>query len=54
MTFFCIAAADTVYSAARLDPVIDADVAQEEEEMEAEFMQGTQALIVGALALIHR
>lgn len=54
VTFFCIAAADTVYSAARLDPVIDADVAQEEEEMEAEFMQGTQALIVGALALIHR
>lgn len=53
VTFFCIAAADTVYSAARLEPVIAADLAQEEGEMEAEFMQGTQALIVGALTLLH-
>lgn len=54
VTFFCIAAADTVYSAARLEPLINVDVEQEEGEMEAEFMEGIQALIVGALELVHR
>ena len=54
VTFFCIAAADTVYSAGRLEPVIDADVAQEDSEMEAELIEGTRALIAGALALVHR
>ena len=54
VTFFCISAADTVYSAARLEPVLDTDLVQEEREMEAEFEQGTRALIVGALALVHQ
>lgn len=54
VTFFCISAADTVYSAARLEPVLDTDLVQEEREMETEFEQGTRALIVGALALVHQ
>ncbi|QIL79656.1 TetR/AcrR family transcriptional regulator [Diaphorobacter sp. HDW4A] len=50
VTFFCIAAADTVYSAARLEPVIASDLTAEEAEMEAEYLEGVDALIVGALA----
>ena len=54
VTFFSMSAADTVYSAARLEPVIQADLAQEESEMEAEFEQGARALIAGALALVYQ
>ena len=49
-----MSAADTVYSAARLEPVIQTDLAQEEGEMEAEFEQGARALIEGALALVQQ
>lgn len=49
VAFHCFAAADTVYSVAAQDPVVDADRAQEEAEMEQELMQGMQALIVGVL-----
>ena len=54
VTFFSMSAADTVYSAARLEPVIQTDLAQEEGEMEAEFEQGARALIEGALALVQQ
>ena len=50
VTFFCIAAADTVYSAADLEPVIESTPGAERAEMEAEFIEGVEALIVGALA----
>ena len=53
VTFFCISAADTVYSAARLEPLINVDLGLEEAEMEAEFVVGTHALIVGALAMLR-
>lgn len=51
VAFHCFAAADTVYSAAAQEPVIDADRAAEEAEMEVEFTHGMQALIWGALRL---
>lgn len=51
VAFNCFAAADTVYSAAAQEPVIDADRAAEEAEMEVEFTHGMQALIWGALRL---
>ena len=50
VTFFCISAADTVYSAARLEPVIASDLTAEEAEMEAEFLEGVDSLILGSLA----
>lgn len=51
VAFHCFAAADTVYSVAAQEPVVDADRTQEEAEMEVELTRGMQALIVGALLL---
>lgn len=51
VAFHCFAAADTVYSVAGQEPVVDADRAQEEAEMELELVQGMRALIAGALLL---
>lgn len=51
VAFHCFAAADTLYSVAAQEPVVDADRAAEEAEMELEFTRGMQALIVGALLL---
>ena len=53
VTFFCISAADTVYAAARLEPLEEADWQLQEAEMEAELIEGTQALIAGALRLLE-
>lgn len=53
VAFHCIAVADTVYSVAGREPVVDADRAAEETEMEVEFVQGMHALIVGALAMLE-
>ncbi|MNY36906.1 hypothetical protein D3C86_1714290 [compost metagenome] len=49
VAFHCFAAADTVYSVATQEPVVDADRALEEAEMGEELARGMQALIVGAL-----
>lgn len=54
VTFFCISAADTVYTAAGKEPVVHADRAAEEAEMEAEFLQGVHALLVGALVVMEQ
>lgn len=54
VAFHCIAVADTVYSAATREPLLGADRAAEEAEMETELIQGTQALITGALVMIGR
>lgn len=51
VAFHCFAAADTLYSVAAQELVVDADRAAEEAEMELEFTRGMQALIVGALLL---
>lgn len=51
VAFHCFAVADTVYSVAGRDPVLNADRNAEEAEMEAELVQGMQALIIGALAM---
>ena len=51
VAFHCFAAADTLYSVAAQDPVVDAARAEEEAEMEVEFVRGMQALIVGALQM---
>lgn len=53
VTFHCMAVADTVYSVAGREPVVDADRAAEEAEMEVELDQGLQALITGALAMLE-
>lgn len=53
VAFHCLAAADTVYSVAGKEPVVDADRAEEEAEMEVELCQGIQALIVGALVMLE-
>ena len=53
VAFHCIAVADTVYSVAAKEPVVQAERAAEEAEMEAELAQGMQALIVGALAMLE-
>lgn len=52
VAFHCIAVADTVYSVAGKEPMVEAERAAEEAEMEAEFAQGMRALIVGALAML--
>jgi AcrR family transcriptional regulator len=52
VAFHCIAVADTVYSVAGRAPTAATARAQEEAEMEAEFVQGMHALIVGALAML--
>ncbi len=53
VAFHGLAVADTVYSVAGREPVVDANRALEEAEMEAELVQGMRALIVGALALLE-
>src|SRR6218665_1046944 len=53
IAFHCIAVADTVYSVAGQEPVVDADRRAEETEMEAELIQGMQALVVGALVMLE-
>lgn len=52
VAFHCIAVADTVYSVAGQEPVVDAAREEEEAEMEAELIQGMHALIIGALAML--
>lgn len=53
VAFHGLAVADTVYSVAGREPVVDAVRAVEEAEMAAELDQGMQALIVGALAMLE-
>lgn len=52
VAFHGIAVADTMYSVAGREPMVAAERAVEEAEMEAEFKQGMHALIVGALVLL--
>jgi len=54
VAFHCIAVADTVYSVAGKEPAVEADRAAEVAEMEAEFMQGMRALIIGALTILEK
>ncbi|MDQ8935333.1 TetR/AcrR family transcriptional regulator [Acinetobacter rudis] len=53
IAFHCIAVADTIYSVAGKEPIKDAQRADEEAEMEAEFVQSMRALIIGALHMIN-
>lgn len=53
VAFHGLAVADTVYSVAGLEPVVDAARAAEESEMEVELDQGMQALINGLLAMLE-
>jgi len=53
VAFHGLAVADTVYSVAGREPVVDAVRAVEEAEMAAELDQGMQALIIGALAMLE-
>ena len=53
VAFHGIAVADTVYSVTGRDPLLKADRAAEEAEMEVELDQGMYALIVGALVLLE-
>ena len=53
VAFHGIAVADTVYSVTGRDPLLEADRAAEEAEMEVELDQGMYALIVGALVLLE-
>lgn len=53
VAFHGMAVADTVYSVAGLEPVVDAERASEESEMELELDQGMQALIIGLLAMLE-
>lgn len=52
VAFHGLAVADTVYSVAGLEPVVDAARAAEESEMEVELDQGMQALIIGLMAML--
>ena len=54
VAFHGIAVADTVYSVTGREPVLEAESAAEEAEMEAELEQGMHALIVGALVLLEQ
>lgn len=54
VAFHGIAVADTVYSVTGREPVLEAERAAEEAEMEAELEQGMHALIVGALVLLEQ
>ncbi len=53
VTFHCIAVADSVYSAIGEELDVETDRSVEEAELEAELIQGMQALIVGALAMLE-
>ena len=48
-----IRSADTVYAAVDRGPETDASREMEEGELEAEFAQGMQALVAGALAMLE-
>lgn len=52
VAFHGMAVADTVYSVAGREPVVNADRAAEEAEMEVELSQGMQALIIGTLTML--
>lgn len=52
IAFHCIAVADTIYSVAGKEPIKVDDRAIEEAEMENEFIQSMQALIIGALHML--
>lgn len=54
VAFHGIAVADTVYSVTGREPLLEAERAAEEAEMEAELEQGMHALIVGALVLLEQ
>lgn len=54
VAFHGMAVADTVYSVAGREPVVNADRTVEEAEMEGELAQGMQALIIGALAMLEK
>ncbi|WP_417534426.1 TetR/AcrR family transcriptional regulator [Marinobacterium stanieri] len=54
VTFHCIAMADSVYSAIGEELDVETDRSAEEAELEAELVQGMQALIVGALAMLEK
>lgn len=53
IAFHCIAVADTIYTVAGKEPTQAPDRASEEAEMEVEFMDSMQALIIGTLALLE-
>lgn len=53
VAFHCFAVADTVYSVAGREPVVDTDRTMEEAEMEVELIHGMHALIVGTLTLME-
>nr|WP_315249764.1 TetR/AcrR family transcriptional regulator [uncultured Duganella sp.] len=52
VAFHCMAVSDTVYTVAGREPLLEADRALEEAEMEEELSQGMRALIVGALTML--
>jgi len=54
VAFHCMAVSDTVYSVAGREPVVAADRAAEEVEMEAELAQGMRALVLGALGMLDQ
>jgi AcrR family transcriptional regulator len=54
VAFHGIAVADTVYTVTQREPVVEADRATEEAEMEIELAHGMQALIVGALVMVEK
>ncbi|MBP2261759.1 TetR/AcrR family transcriptional regulator [Pseudomonas sp. BP8] len=54
VAFHGFAVADTVYTVAGREPLLDADQAGEESELEEELSEGMRALIVGALVLLDQ
>lgn len=54
VAFHGFAVADTVYTVSGREPLLEADRAGEESEMEVELDEGMRALIVGVLVLLER
>ncbi|WP_426811517.1 TetR/AcrR family transcriptional regulator [Pseudomonas sp. WOUb67] len=54
VAFHGFAVADTVYTVSGREPLLEADRAGEESEMEVELLEGMQALIVGALVMLEQ
>ncbi|MFF7065537.1 TetR/AcrR family transcriptional regulator [Pseudomonas sp. NPDC008258] len=54
VAFHGFAVADTVYTVSGREPLLDADRAGEESEMEVELNEGMQALIVGVLVMLEQ
>lgn len=52
IAFHCIAVADTIYSVTHKEPINEDHGQMEEAEMEAEFVQSMQALIIGILHIL--